>query len=62
MKKDKSTCDKFTLSLGGMQTIASFAPMPVIALDRLRQDRAGQVRNTPAQKWRLWMPRRFRVV
>ena len=56
MKKHKSTCDRFTLSLGGMRTIASFAPTPAIAHDRLRQ-----VRDNPAQKWRLWTPRRFRV-
>ena len=37
MKKDNSARDRFTLSLGGMRTITSFTPMPVIAHDRLRQ-------------------------
>ena len=61
MKKDKSACDKFTLSLGGMRTITSFAPAPAIAYDRLRQDLTGQARDTRERKWRIWMPRRFRV-
>ena len=61
MKKDKWGRDEFTLSLGGMRMITSFAPTPAIAHDRLRQDRAGQARDTARRKWRLWMPRRFRV-
>ena len=61
MKKDKKACDKFTLSLGGIRTISSFAPMPAIAYDRLRQDRVGQARDIPEKKWRFWMPRLFRV-
>ena len=62
MKKDKSACDKFTLSLGGMRTITSFAPMPAIAHDRLRQDLLLKTGNPRQWNWRIWMPRRFRVV
>jgi hypothetical protein len=61
MKKDKLERDEFRLSLGGMRTIASFAMAPAIAHDRLRQDLADQAQDTREQKWRLWMPRRFRV-
>ena len=62
MKKDnKLARDEFGLSLGGMRTITSFVMAPAIAHDRLRQDLAGQVQDTRERKWRLWMPRRFRV-
>ena len=61
MKKDKSARDEFGLSLGGMRTIASFAMAPAIAHDRLRLDLAGRAQETREKKWRLWMPRRFRV-
>lgn len=33
-----STHDPFTLSLGGLTTIASFTPAPAIAGDRIRRD------------------------
>ena len=61
MKKDKLVRDAFTLSLGGMRTITSFAVAPAIAHDRLRQDQAGQTCDTREQKRRLWIPRRFRA-
>lgn len=60
-KKDKSARDAYTLSLGGMRTVSSFVIAPAIAHDRLRQHRDGQARDTRGQKWRLWMPRLFRV-
>jgi len=62
MKKVKTIRDTFALSLGGMNAITSFVPAPAIAHDRLRKDRVGQARDNPEQEWRLWMPRRFRVV
>lgn len=61
LQKDKSARDAFTLSLGGMRTISSFVVAPAIAHDGLRQDRNGQARDSGDQKWRLWVPRRFRV-
>jgi len=60
-KKDKSVRDEFTFSLGGIMTVTPFTAAPAIAHDRLRQDRPGQAQETREQKWRLWMPRRFRV-
>ena len=61
MKKDKLVRDEFRLSLGGMRTISSFAMAPAIAHDRLRLDLTGRAQETREKKWRLWMPRRFRV-
>jgi hypothetical protein len=61
LKKDKQVRDEFSLSLGGITTIASFAPAPAIAHDRLHQDRVAQARGIGEQKGRLWIPRRFRV-
>ena len=61
MKKDKLARDEFRLSLGGMRTVTSFAIAPAIAHDRLHQDLAGRAQDTREQKWRPWMPRRFRV-
>jgi len=60
-KKDKRARDEFTLSLGGMRTITSFAAAPAIAHDRLRQDRPGQAGHSGEQNRRLWIPKRFRV-
>ena len=60
-KKDNTTRDTFSLGLGGMIVVTSFAPAPAIAHDRLRQDRAGQAHDSLKRKWRLWMPRWFRV-
>jgi len=60
-KKDKTAGDAFTLGLGGINVITSFAPAPAIAHNRLRLGRAGPARDIPRPKWRLWMPRRFRV-
>ncbi len=61
MKKDNSARDRFTLSLGGMRTITSFTPMPVIAHDRLRQVQSARTSKPRQWNWRFWMPRRFRV-
>lgn len=60
-KKDRSASDNFTVSLGGLTTISSFAAAPAIAHDRLRQVQDGPSRNARGQKWRLWVPRRFRI-
>jgi hypothetical protein len=60
-KKDNATRDTFSLGLGGMTVITSFAAVPAIAHDRLRQVRVGQTQDSRERKWRLWMPRRFRV-
>jgi hypothetical protein len=60
-KKDKTAGDAFTLGLGGINVITSFASAPAIAHNRLRLDHAGPARDIPRRKWRLWMPRRFRV-
>ena len=51
--------DPFTFSLGGIRTIASFAPAPAIAADQING-----VRNDPgryAVTPRRWLPRRRRV-
>jgi len=61
LQNDKSARDAFTLSLGGMRMVSSFAFAPAIAHDRLRQRRGGQVRDSRRQKWRFWIPRRYRV-
>lgn len=61
MKKDELARDEFTLSLGGMRTITSFAAAPAIAHDRLRQDPPSQARDTHEQEGRFWTLRRFRV-
>jgi len=61
LKKDKSARDAFTLSLGGARTINSFAIVPAIAHDRLRQDPDGRTYDSGSRKWRLWTPRRVRV-
>ena len=60
-KKDNATRDTFSLGLGGMTVITSFAAVPAIDHDRLRQVRVGQTQDSRQRKWRLWMPRRFRV-
>ena len=44
-RKDNTTRDTFSLGLGGMTAITSFAPAPAIAHDRLRQVR----KNRPQQ-------------
>jgi len=62
MKTVKKTRDTFAVSLGGMNVITAFAAAPAIAHDRLRQDIAWHARYIPEQRWRLWMPRRFRVL
>ncbi len=61
LKKDKSACDQFTLALTGMRTIASFAPMPVLAYDRLRKDLSARAGSTSGTHGR-WGLRRLRAV
>lgn len=58
-KKDKTARDAFTLSLGGMTTITSFAAAPAIAHDRLRQvhvdrDKKPTTVAIPTGFGRLW--------
>jgi len=60
-KKDKTAFDNYTLSLGGMTTISSFAVAPAIAHERLRRARNGEACNAAGGKWRLSVPRRFRT-
>jgi hypothetical protein len=46
--KAGTTRDSFTFSLGGLTTIASFVPAPVVADNRIRQERTerkGRNRN-----------------
>ncbi len=62
MKKDKATRDTFALSLGGVSAVTAFSAMPAIAYDRLRKDPARTASKPRALNWRVWMPRRFRVV
>jgi hypothetical protein len=38
--KAGTTRDSFTFSLGGLTTIASFVPAPVVADNRIRQQRS----------------------
>jgi len=61
MKKYKSTKDDFTFGLGGMRTVASFTAVAAIPTNRLRQDLTRQNCDNREKKWRLWIPRRFRV-
>ena len=56
IQKDKSTRDDFALALSGMRAVASFTSVATIPANRLRQDH-----DNREKKWRLWMPRRFRV-
>ncbi|MCJ7591611.1 MAG: hypothetical protein MUO51_09675 [Woeseiaceae bacterium] len=67
-KKDKTPRDAFTLSLGGMTTISSFATAPAIAADRLREVRVDcepkpSTVVTPVRWGRFWLNgfRRSRV-
>jgi len=62
MKKDKPVRDAFALSLSGMRTIASFAPAPAIAHDKLHQKPVVQAYGSRNIIWRLFSPRRSRVV
>ncbi len=62
MNKDKAIRDIIALSLGGVTTVAAYSAMPAISFDRLRQDQASNAGKPRALNWRVWMPRRFRVV
>jgi len=61
MKKDNLSSDNRSFEFRGIRTVASFAQVPLIPIDRLRQDPAAMTRETREKKWRLWIPRRFRV-
>lgn len=53
-KQDRRPRDAFTLSLGGMTTIASFATAPAIAHDQLQQKSQEQVRKRGSWTFRLF--------
>ncbi len=56
-EKAKPGRDAFTFSLGGMKTISSFTFAPAIADDRInkiRDERGKQVRDSAVLKPRLW--------
>jgi len=61
MKKYNSSEVNRSFELGSIRTVVSFAQVPLIAIDRLRQNPAAMTREPREKKWRLWMPRRFRV-
>lgn len=42
--------DPFTFSLGGLTTIASFVPVPVVADDQIRQSRTRRGLRTAQEK------------
>ena len=56
-RKDKPVRDRFTFSLGGMTTIASFVNSPVVADDRINKIRDEHVRL--AREARDESPRRW---
>jgi hypothetical protein len=60
-KKDITSRDNFAFGLGGIRMVASFAMVPAIAKDRLRQDIAAMTREPHEKRWRVWMPRLSRV-
>jgi hypothetical protein len=57
LNKAKVACDAFTISLGGMTTVASFFPAPAIAHDRInkildeQQAMARENRDRDPQPW-----------
>lgn len=58
--KDKYASDAFTLSLGGVTTVNSFAAAPAIAHDRLRQvefdrDQQDSPEASPFSCGRFWL-------
>ncbi len=62
MKKDKTARDPFALSLGGMTAVTSFSAIPAISHERLRQSQSADASKPGQWNWRLWVPRRSRVV
>ena len=62
MKKYEVKRDTFALSLGGMNAVTSFSVMPAISYERLRQSQSAKTSKSRQWNWRLWMPRRSRVV
>ena len=61
IKKDNASRDTYSLGLGGMTAIASFALVPAIRHDRLRLNQELQARKPRNAIWRVLMPKRFRV-
>ncbi len=62
MKKDKTARDSFALSLGGVTAVTGYYAMPAISHERLRQSQSAKTSKPRQWNWRIWMPRRFRVV
>jgi hypothetical protein len=60
-KKAVKRYDAFSLSLGGMTTVAGFAFAPAIAHDRLRQNLATKAPDHPESRAWWWVSRVFRV-
>ncbi len=60
--KDNVTNDTFTLSLGGTNVVNLVVAMPAISHVQLRQDRGTTVREPRRRDWRIWMPKRSRVM
>jgi hypothetical protein len=61
-KKHNAMRDTFALSQGGLTTVASFCAMPAISYDRLRMDSDDMVRKCRPLNWRVWLPKRLRIV
>jgi hypothetical protein len=62
MKKDEVKRDTFALGLGGMNAVTGYYAMPAISHERLRQSQSAEASKSRQWDWRLWMPRRSRVV
>ena len=62
MKKEEVRRDTFALSLGGLTAVTSFSAMPAISHERLRQSQSTEASKPRQWNWRIWMPRRLRVV
>lgn len=58
----KTKHDVFAMSLGGITTVTAFCNAPVIAPERLQKREMSVARRPRLLNWRLWMPRRHRVV
>lgn len=57
--KDKRSRDPSSLGLAGVRTVGSFAAVPVISHDCLRQDIDSRDSDKPNK--RLWLSKRYRV-
>jgi len=47
--------DPYAFSLGGLRTIASFVPVPVVSDERLNQQRDDCGQKPRRRRW-LWLP------